>query len=125
MAKTGLVRWASGMISAKLGRCAFCMGFALGGAVLGWVTLAAVVSFSPEFPFLTFLALWPIGFTALWLLHLATSGARAVASERREMPEPDLTRRRMVGVFASGVALATLVSAVAAPRAWARFKCCN
>src|SRR5438876_524371 len=64
-------------------------------------------------------ALWPIGFTALWFLHIATSGARAVASERREMPGPDMTRRRTVGVFASAVALAILASAVAAPRAWA------
>jgi len=124
MGKTRLLRWASGVILAKLGRCSFCMGFALSGAVLGWAALAAIASLWPGFPFLNVLALWPIGFTALWFLHIATSGARAVASERREMPGPDMTRRRTVGVFASAVALAILASAVAAPRAWA-FKCCS
>jgi hypothetical protein len=95
------------------------MGFALGGAVIGWAAFAAVVSFWPAFPFLHLLALWPIGFTALWLLHITTFGARVVASERLEMAGPVMNRRRVVGVFASGLGLAILASAVAAPRALA------
>jgi hypothetical protein len=112
------------LISAKLGRCAFCMGFALGGAVIGWAAFAAVVSFWPGFPFLNLLALWPISFTAIWLLHIVTFGARVVASERRETSGVVRSRRRVVGVFASGLGLAILASAVAAPRALAS-SCCN
>ncbi|PWT82040.1 MAG: hypothetical protein C5B58_08875 [Acidobacteria bacterium] len=103
-------------ISAKLGRCAFCMGFALGGAVIGWAAFAAVVSFWPGFPFLNLLTLLPISFTAIWLLHIATFGARVVASKRRERPGVVMSRLRVVGVFASGLGLAILASAVAAPR---------
>lgn len=119
------VREVIGVTRAKLGRCSFCMGLALSGAVIGWAALAAVAALWPGFPFLTLLALWPISFTVLWLLHIATFGIRAVASERRGMPEPDMTRRRMVaGVFASALGLAILASLVAAPQALAGGKCC-
>ncbi len=113
--------WLYALVSPKLGRCAFCMGVALGGTVIGWAVLAAVASFWPRFPFLHLLALWPIGFTALWLLHIATYGGRHVTKEIRESQPasatgPAMSRRRMVGIFASSVALGIIASVMAASR---------
>jgi hypothetical protein len=127
MGKKRIWQQTSAIISAKLGRCSFCMGLALSGAVIGWAALVAVVSFWPAFPFLNFLALWPVGFTALWLLHIATFGARVVTLGRQETNGPTISRRRMVGVFANGVGLAILASAVSASKVLAAPKssrCC-
>ena len=118
------------LVSAKLGRCSFCMGLALSGAVAGWAVLAAVMHFWPQFPFTILLVLWPASFTALWVLHVVTFGGRAVVAERQvaSIPGPAMTRRRMVGVFGSGVALAVLASAATPLKAFGIggcHSCCN
>jgi hypothetical protein len=123
MGKPYIVQRAFGLVSPKLGRCSFCMGFALSGAVIGWLALAAAVSVWPRFPYLNLLAVWPLGFTVLWLLHLTTFGARRVAGERRGITGPVMSRRQMAGVFLGGVGVAMLASALAAPRALGGFTC--
>ncbi len=125
-----------GLASAKLGRCSICMGLSLGGAVIGWMVLATVVRFWPEFQFRNFLTLWPASFTVLWMLHIVTFGSRSVVRELREKQRaleaapvtgPSMNRRHLMKVFASSAALAIVASAVAAPRALAHgpARCCS
>lgn len=123
-----LVQHGSAQVSAKLGRCPKCMGLSLSGAIIGWIVLAAVLYFWPQFPFANLLTVWPLSFTALWVLHITIFGGRAVACARRETSgvattEPAaislISRRRMVGVFARSVCLGVLVSAAVSANAFA------
>jgi hypothetical protein len=125
-----LIQHVSALVAAKLGRCPKCMGLSLNGAVIGWAVFAGVVHFWPQFPFMNLLVLWPASFTALWVLHLVTFGGRVVVGERQVMSPADhgMTRRRMVAVFGSGVAVAVLASAAAPLRAFGvkcGHVCCN
>jgi hypothetical protein len=124
-----VVQYGSAQVFLKLGRCAFCMGFALAGAVIGWAVLGLMVSFWPGFPYLHLIIVWPVAFTALWLLHINTFAARRVVKEHRETTGPIMTRRRVAVVFASALGLGVLISATAAPRAMAGgfncTTCCN
>lgn len=113
-----LVQYASAQASAKLGRCSYCMGMSLTGALVGWAALAAVVLNWPQFPFLNVLAVVPVAFTALWVLHLVTYAGRVVAAERHTQQEAPhaigsvMTRRRMATVFAASVGFAAVASAL-------------
>jgi hypothetical protein len=122
------------LASAKLGRCFRCMGLSLTGAVAGWVVLAAAVYFWPAFPFAHLLALWPVSFTALWLLHIVTFAGRSTVREvqgTQQFPEitpatgPIMGRRQMAKVFASGLAFAAVVSVAAAAAEAAGNHCCG
>lgn len=112
-----LVQYGSAQVSAKLGRCSYCMGMSLTGALVGWAALAAAVLNWPQFPFVNILAVVPASFTALWLLHIFTYGGRVVAAQRHTQPEAVpatgsvMTRRRMAAVFATSVGFAALASA--------------
>ena len=118
-----LVQYGSAQVAAKLGRCGKCMGLSLIGAVLGWGVFSAVVDFWPQCPFLNVVALLPVSFTALWVLHILTYGARFVkaAPVRHQEPMPVagplMTRRRMMpvlGMFAVGIGSGMFLSTRAA-----------
>ena len=119
------------LASAKLGRCPYCMGLALSGAVIGWVVLGGVVLLWPQFPFTNLLALWPASFTVLWVLHILTYGGRVVAAEHRAQQEaipatgPVMTRRRMVGILAGSAVVAAVVSVWSAVAAAQGKHCCT
>lgn len=119
----GLVQYGSSQVSAKLGRCAKCIGLSLSGAVVGWLAFFGILYLWPQFPFVSVLAVVPAAFTALWVLHLITYGGRAVAAERHTRQEtipatgPVMSRRRMATVFAASVGFAALVSAIVPLRA--------
>jgi len=115
----GLVQYGSAQVSAKLGRCPKCMGLSLSGAVIGWVVVAGVAYFWPQFPFMNLLVLWPASFTSLWLLHIVTSAGRTVVSARQgreavvqgqQTTVPVFSRRQVATVFVSGAALAIVAS---------------
>ena len=122
--------WLYALASPKLGTCTFCMGVAFAGTVAGWAVLAGVTSFWPGFRFLHLLALWPIGFTALWLLHIVAYGGRRTTKEIHENRPAFATgsmisRRRMGTILASSIALGVIASAMAAPKVLAGQVCCN
>jgi hypothetical protein len=68
---------------AKLGRCVKCMRTMLAVAIAGWFALGAGWLVWSAGPLVFVAALWPIGFTALWLLHVGTFAARKVANLQR------------------------------------------
>jgi hypothetical protein len=100
-------------VSAKLGRCPRCMRWALRGAVITWAAVIVVHYLSSNLWY-WFLPL-PVSFTALWCLHIATFGRRAVRAatngETRETVSDALTRRKFLR-FARAAAFAVSLSAV-------------
>ena len=122
--------WLYALVSPKLGKCSFCMGVAFAGTIAGWAVLVGVTSLWPGFRFVHLLALWPIGFTSLWLLHMAAYGRRRVTKEIHETRPAfatgaKITRRRVATMFVSGIALGVVASAMAATKVMAGQMCCN
>ena len=120
-----LVRHGLAQASAKLGRCSYCMGMSLTGALVGWAALAAVLLNWPQFPFVNVLAVGPAAFAALWVLHIVAYAGRVVAAQRHTPQDAIpatgsvMTRRRMATVFAASVGFAAVASAIVPLRALA------
>ncbi|HUO93387.1 MAG TPA: hypothetical protein VMU22_10720 [Rhizomicrobium sp.] len=104
----------------KIGTCPTCMRWSLQGALAGWLVLAA--AFVAYRPLAAVIAIWPLTFTVLWLMHVLTFGGRVVRF--RMMKDADvragnarvLTRRNML-LFARATAIAVTLSAVVPQRA--------
>src|SRR5690348_17261496 len=112
-----LVQHGSALISEKLGRCPKCMRLSLVGAITGWLVLVGISQFWAQFRFTSLLTVWPVSFTALWLLHILVYASReAVQVLRVERSHaapvigPLYSRRRMVGVFAGSTAVVVLAT---------------
>jgi len=123
-----LVDYSSAQVSAKLGRCPRCMGLSLGGAVTGWLALASVLHIWPQFPFANLMALWPVSFSALWLLHIFTYGGRVVAAEQQAQLAGTarvrvMTRRRLASLFIGSAVLA-IGASVQSATGWNN-NCCS
>lgn len=112
------------LVSAKLGSCARCMRLSLRGALWGWAAAGAVHLLWPG-TYGEFILAWPVSFTALWFVHIATYGVRRArimrefvrlphqpddARERNRFAYPMMSRRRVLVTFAQAVTAAVLAS---------------
>jgi len=168
-----VAEWFLASVRAKLGRCRRCWRLSLKWAALGWAASFAVYvigSRTDLVPFLKVLwpsiLVWPLGFTALWLLHMTVFGIRVAAWEwngsRRTCDQngvtkvthdqefssdpkretwavatpttartQSLTRRSVIGLFATSVAFAVISSVHLGARtidceyADERYTCCD
>lgn len=97
----------------KLGRCPLCMRWSLRGAVIGWLAVIVLAYVEPRWSYL-FLP-WPVSFTALWCLHIAVFGRRAMQALANRDPKVKgsflLTRRSVLG-FARAAGFAVALSAM-------------
>lgn len=124
-----MMRAIASLVSAKVGRCARCMRWSLRGAILGWCSVGVAQVLHVGTPIEEALLVWPACFSALWMLHITTYGARrAMATgERAEssfvaephvpVGGPHVHRRRVLRTFAQGAALAVIASASLPSRA--------
>jgi hypothetical protein len=103
---------------AKIGTCPTCMRWSLQGAIAGWLVFAAVwLAYRPA---AVAVAVWPVGFTLLWLTHILTFGGRVVRFRVMKDAEAGASggrvlSRRNVLLFARGTAIAVTLS-TALPR---------
>jgi hypothetical protein len=79
-------------ISAKLGRCPRCWRLSFRGAVIGWIGAGVIHLLFQDARVWYVVLIWPISFSILWLLHIATFGLRVVAAEREKRSLPHLDR---------------------------------
>ena len=132
-----LVSKSRALFTAKVGRCATCMRQSLTAALAAWGIFGIGLLMWPDGLVQTLTGLSAIGLTALWILHVATYAARAVAEtpNRNELPAgrgttstalvpPKLSvdnvgRRQALGSLlrAAGVGVAVSVPAVMWPSA--------
>jgi hypothetical protein len=92
-------------VSAKLGRCSKCFRASLFGAVLGWLAIVPTFAFIPN-PECWIVLIWPVSFTALWVLHMLTFAQRSVV----QRAVPNWNRRHALAAFGSALTVAILAS---------------
>jgi hypothetical protein len=99
-------------ISTRLGRCPKCFRASLLGAVIGWAAMPPAYSLLPQ-PESWIVFLWPLSFTALWVLHMLIFAQRALSTGREvtlATAAPELDRRRALAIFGAALLVAVLAS---------------
>ena len=84
-------------IFAKLGRCPRCWRLSFRGAVIGWIGAGVIHLFFQDARLWYFILMWPISFSILWLLHIATFASRVVTVEQRRRSLSSLDRTASEG----------------------------
>jgi hypothetical protein len=108
--------WIRSAFLRKLGTCGYCMRMNLRGALAGWVITVATAYFGFRYWYLTLP--WPVAFTALWALHVATYAGRtinAITRTRRAGLNAAPVTRRLIFIHGMRAIVLVILSSMAIP----------